>query len=340
MNDKRKRYIFLGILLSLIVIGTFGYAILLKVSLLDGLYMTVITISSVGYKEVAPMSDAAKLFSIFIIFFGVGTLGYALTNLLLLVVEGDVNHFWRKRRMDAIISKMNNHYILCGGGETGEVIANEFKKNKKSFVIIEKDAHRYKHYLSQGFMILLGDATEEAILQKANIQNAKGLIASLPTDVDNVFVVLTARTMNRDLYIISRAIDKHAPDKLKKAGANKTISANEIGGRRMAAVMLRPSVVSFLEVVTSIDDVELDLQEVIIGHHSDMVNKELRELKIPDKFGLVVIATKRAGETKMILNPKSSLRLAEGDLILVLGNKEQVNALRLLANDTGYRALE
>lgn len=340
MKESKKLWIIFVILASLIIIGTLGYSYLLRVSLLDGLYMTVITISSVGYKEVAPMTDQAKIFSIFIIFFGVGTVGYALTNLLLLVVEGDQNSFWRRRKMEGNIAKMKNHYILCGAGETGEVVINEFTKNKTDFVIIEKDPHRYQFYLSQGHKIICGDATEELTLQQANITEAKGLISSLPNDVDNVFVVLTARTMNRDLYIISRAIAKHAPDKLKKAGANKTISANEIGGRRMAAQMLKPSVVSFLEVVTSINDVQLDLQDVVIGAHSEMVGQELRHLRIPDRFGLVVIASKKAGQTNMILNPKSDLLLNAGDIILVLGNNMQVNELRKLANDSGIRELE
>ncbi|MGB5824746.1 MAG: potassium channel protein [Proteocatella sp.] len=340
MNEKKKLNILLIILVSLVIIGTIGYSKLLNVSLLDGLYMTVITISSVGYKEVAPMTDIAKIFSIFIIFFGVGTLGYALTNLLLFIIEGDMNYFWRKRNMETNINKMNNHYILCGAGETGEVVINEFIKNKNDFVIIEKDSNRYQFYLSQGLKIIHGDATEETTLQKANIKCAKGIISTLPTDVDNVFVVLTARTMNRDLYIISQAFDKHAPDKLKRAGANKTISANEIGGRRMAAQMLRPSVVSFLEVVTSINGEQLDLQDVIVGINSEMVGKELRYLKIPDRFGLVVIASKKAGQINMILNPKSNLVLNAGDMILVLGNNQQVNELRKIANDTGKRDLQ
>ncbi|MDH8678103.1 potassium channel protein [Fusibacter bizertensis] len=340
MNEKKKLRIILVILLSLVLIGTLGYSFLLKVSLLDGLYMTIITISSVGYKEVAPMTDSAKIFSIIIIFFGVGTVGYALTNLLLLIVEGDKNYFWRRRKMESNIAKMNNHYILCGAGETGEVIINEFTKNKTDFVIIEKDVHRYKTFLAQGLNIINGDATEEEVLQMANIKQAKGIISSLPTDVDNVFVVLTARTMNRSLYIISRAIDKHAPDKLKRAGANKTISANEIGGRRMAAQMLRPSVVSFLEIVTSIDDVQLDLQDVIIGKNSEIVGQELKQLRIPDRFGLVVIATKKFGQTNMTLNPKSDLILNSGDVMLVLGNNLQVNELRKIAADSGTRDLE
>lgn len=340
MNEKKKLRIILVILLSLVLIGTLGYSFLLKVSLLDGLYMTIITISSVGYKEVAPMTDSAKIFSIIIIFFGVGTVGYALTNLLLLIVEGDKNYFWRRRKMESNIAKMNNHYILCGAGETGEVIINEFTKNKNDFVIIEKDVHRYKTFLAQGLNIINGDATEEEVLQMANIKQAKGIISSLPTDVDNVFVVLTARTMNRSLYIISRAIDKHAPDKLKRAGANKTISANEIGGRRMAAQMLRPSVVSFLEIVTSIDDVQLDLQDVIIGKNSEIVGQELKQLRIPDRFGLVVIATKKFGQTNMTLNPKSDLILNSGDVMLVLGNNSQVNELRKIAADSGTRDLE
>lgn len=241
--------------------------------------------------------------------------------------------------MDSSISKMENHYIICGAGETGEVVINEFIKNKRPFVIIEKDHTRYQFFLSQGLNIILGDATEEATLQKAKISVAKGIVSTLPTDVDNVFVVLTSRTLNRDLYIISRAVDKHAPDKLKRAGANKTISANEIGGRRMAAQMLRPSVVSFLEVVTSIDDEQLDLQDVVIGEHSEMDGKELRDLRIPDRFGLVVIASKKSGQSNMILNPKSDLVLNKGDLILVLGNNHQVNELRKIADDTGIRDL-
>lgn len=156
----------------------------------------------------------------------------------------------------------------------------------------------------------------------------------------NVFVVLTARTLNKDIYIISRAVDKHAPDKLKRAGANRTISTNEIGGRRMAAQMLRPSVVSFLEVVTSIGNEQLDLQDVDVTAQSEMDGKELRDLRIPDRFGLVVIATKKAGQANMTVNPKSDLVLNNGDLILVLGNNQQVGALRKIAGDTGVRELK
>lgn len=240
----------------------------------------------------------------------------------------------RKRKTDCYID------YTCGAGETGEVIINEFIKNKKPFVIVEKDANRYQSYIAQGLKIIQGDATEEATLIKANIENAKGIISTLPTDVDNVFVVLTARTLNKDIYIISRAVDKHAPDKLKRAGANRTISANEIGGRRMAAQMLRPSVVSFLEVVTSIGDEQLDLQDVIVTAHSEMDGKELRDLRIPDRFGLVVIATKKAGQSNMTVNPKSDLVLNHGDLVLVLGNNHQVGALRKIAGDTGVRELK
>jgi voltage-gated potassium channel len=340
IKKHKNLLIVLLILIVLIFTGTIGYSKLLKVSLLDGLYMTIITISSVGYKEVAPMTDLAKIFSIFIIFFGVGTVGYALTNLILVVVEGDLNSFWRIRKMENYIGKMFDHYIVCGAGETGEVIIDEFIKNKTQFVVIEKEQERYENYLQMGINIIHGDATDENVLNKAGILHAKGLISSLSRDVDNVFVVLTARTMNKNLYIISRAIDKHAPDKLKKAGANKTISANEIGGRRMATQMLRPAVVSFLEVITNVGEVELDLQDVIVGKKSIIIDKELKEIRIPDKFGLVVIAVKRKGELNMILNPKSDLIINEGDTMLVLGNDLQVDKLRHLADDSGFRNMQ
>lgn len=340
MFENRNLRTVIYILIGLIVVGSVGYSFLLDVNLLDGLYMTVITISSVGYKEVAPMTDEAKVFSIMLILFGVGTVGYALTNVLLLVVEGDMNYFWRKRRMEKELAKLTGHYILCGAGETGEVVINEFVKNNTPFVVVEKDRDRYLNFLSQGINIVHGDATEEHMLEKINIKGASGLISALPTDIDNVFVVLTARTLNKDLYIIARAVDKHAPDKLKKAGANKTISATQIGGRRMAAQMLRPSVVSFLEVVTSIDDVQLDLQDVVISSNSEMIGKTLRDLRIPDRFGLVVIATKKSGESRMTVNPKSDLVFNEGDLILVLGNDQQVKALKSMAQDPGLREPE
>lgn len=340
MFENRNLRLIMIILIGLLLVGTVGYKILLGVNTLDALYMTVITISSVGYQEVAPMTEPAKLFSIILIFLGVGTLGYALTNLLLLIVEGDMNHFWRKRRMEKEIKTLKDHYILCGAGETGEVVINEFVKNHTDFIVIEKDKERYLNYMSQGVPIIHGDATEEQTLERANIKAAAGLISALPSDVDNVFVVLTARTINKDIYIIARASDKHAPDKLKKAGANKTISATQIGGRRMAAQMLRPSVVSFLEVVTSIDDVQLDLQDVVINQGSEMIGKTLRDLKIPDRFGLVVIAAKKLGASRMSLNPKSDLSLNVGDLILVLGNDAQVKDLKQLAGDSGYREHE
>lgn len=340
MNDNKKIHGIIFFLIALVLIGTFGYAFLLDVSLLDGLYMTIITISSVGYKEVAPMTDIAKVFSIFIILVGVGTIGYTLTNLILLVVEGDMDYFWKKRKMEAKIMNLKDHYILCGAGETGEVVINEFIKNNASFVIVEKELQRFQYFLNKGLNIVHGDATEESTLEKAGIYHAKGLISTLSKDVDNVFVVLTARTLNKHLLIISRAIDKHAPDKLIKAGANRTISANEIGGRRMAAQMMRPSIVSFLEVVTNIDDDELDLQDVIIGKHSEMVGLTLRDLKIPDRFGLVVIANRKVGQRKMELNPKSDLRLNPGDTLIVLGSNQQVNEMRQFANDDGRRDIE
>lgn len=336
MQNKNFKIIYI-MLISIILLGTFGYSNLLNVSILDGLYMTVITISSVGYKEVAEMTDAAKLFSIVIIFLGVGTLGYALTNIALVIVEGNINHFWRKRRMEAEISKISNHIVICGAGETGEVVINELKKSKTNFVVIEKNEERYKYYLDKDVLIINGDATEEEVLERANIKEAAGLISILSTDVDNVFVVLTSRTLNRELYIISRSIDKHSPDKLKKAGANKTISANEIGGRRMAAQILSPSVVSFLEVVTSFEDIELDLQDVVIEESSEMIGKTLKELKIPDLFGLVVIAVKKLEGNGITVNPKSDLKFNKGDIIFVLGNNEQANQLRDMANDYGKR---
>ncbi|MCY6959380.1 potassium channel family protein [Clostridium brassicae] len=337
MKERRNIVIIFGALITLIIIGTIGYSHLLKVNFIDALYMTVITISTVGYTEVGKMTPEAKLFSIGVIFSGLGVAGYVFTSTVSLFLENDFKEAWRRRKMENRISQLTEHYILCGGGETGQSVIKQFKKSNVSFVVIEKNEERVHELLEEGILTIHGDATNEDILEKSRIKYAKGFISSLSSDADNVFTVLTARQMNKNLYIISRAIEKNSHEKLKKAGANNTVSPNEIGGSRMAALMIRPSIISFLEIITRAGDVILDLEDVVICKNSDVIGKSLKESKINERTGLIILAIKRSGSENIIFNPSADEILNIDDVIMVLGMESQVKELRKIACDSGVR---
>ncbi len=337
LKEDRKVFLVITLLIGVIILGTIGYMFLLRVSLIDALYMTVITISTVGYTEVGEMTPMAQLFSIIIIFLGLGTVGYGVTSAFGIFFEGSFREKWRKNKMKNRIDELKDHYILCGAGETGQSVIQYFLKSKVPFVVIEEREDRFEELEKRGIPAIQGDATQEDILRQAHIEQAKGFISSLPDDASNVFTVLTARQMNEKLYIVSRAIEGSTREKLKKAGANNTISPNEIGGTRMAAVMLRPTVISFLDIITRAGDVILDLEDVVIGKNSELAEKNLKEAKIPERTGLVVLAMRKKGQKNLLLNPSFEQKLEIGDAMVVLGKEEQVNYLRKLADDCGER---
>ena len=339
MESNRKFNFVVTILIALILTGTIGYKFLLNVSIVDALYMTVITISTVGYSEVATMDAKAKLFTIFIILFSLGTVGYLFTSIVSSFLEGDLRDAWRRRRMESQITKLKDHYIICGAGETAQNAIKQFKRSNVPFIVIDYDEEKINELIADKIFAIHGDPTEEDILDKARIRYAKGLISSLPKDAENVYTVLTAREMNNNLYIVSRAINKNAAERLKKAGANNTISPNEIGGSRMASLMLRPTVIAFLDIITHAGDLILDLEDVVICENSNIMNKSLREVKIPEKTGLIVLAIKKDYSKKLLFNPSSDEILKTGDTMVVLGTEDQVIQLRKIANDVGERQL-
>lgn len=338
---KNKKIITIAVLLvTLVLTSTIGYKILLDLSLVDALYMTVITISTVGYGEVALMDTEAKLFSIIIIFISLGTVGYLFTSIVSSFLEGDLRDAWRRRKMEANIESLKNHYIICGAGETGSNAIKQFKKTSVPFIVIDTNEEKTKQLIEEGIYAIHGDGTQEEVLERARIQYAKGLISAFGKDSENVYTVLTAREMNEDLYIVSRAIDTGSDDKLKRAGANNTISPNEIGGSRMASLMLRPTVISFLDIITHAGEVVLDLEDVVIHKGSDLADKSLKEARIPQKTGLIVLAIKKSGSEKLTFNPSSDVNLGIGDAMVVLGQEDNVKTLRKMAMDVSDRHLK
>lgn len=327
-SGTQKLYKVIKALAGILVVGTLGYIVLEGFPLIDALYMTIITISTVGFSEVAALSPAGKVFTMLIILAGLSTVAYALTNVAAFLLEGEFSDILRRRSMDNKIAVLNNHYILCGAGQTGASVIERFQRHDVPFVVIEDNLQKAEDLMMQGVLVVHGDATHEETLQKACISLSKGLITCLSSDASNVFTVLTARGMNPGLYIVSRAIEKKSHEKLRRAGADNTISPNEIGGARMASLLLRPAVVSFLDIITRAGEVVFDLEEVPIHKGSQILGKSLREARIPERVGLMVLAIKKRGEEKLRINPGAEEILEEGDKIIVMGKGDQIDNLR------------
>lgn len=333
MEERKKlKYIFL-IFATLLIIGIIGYMILLKVNFVDALYMTVITISTVGFGEVAAMDSQAEIFSVILIFLGVGIVGYAFTTLVVFFVEGKMTELWKGRKMDKKIAALHDHYIICGSGEIAEVIIEKFIDDKLDFVVITSNYEDLDHYSHENILVIEGCSTEEKILERAGIATAKGLVATMDSEVDNIVTVLTARNLNDKIYIIANSTSKSGSEKLLKVGANKTLSATEISGKRMAALLVKPNIISFLDVFTRVGDIELDLEEVTVFKDSYLENKNLIEAEIPKKTGLIVLAIKKYEDQKLLFNPPVNYTFKIGDVLIVLGREDQIDKLRHLGDE-------
>lgn len=333
MEEKRKLKFILLAFTLLLIIGVVGYMALLKVGFVDALYMTVITISTVGFGEVGTTSSQSEIFSVFMIFLGVGIVGYTFTTVVAMFVEGKVRDLWKGSKMDRKISALKDHYIICGSGELAEVIINKFIHEKLDFVVITDNHEDLEDFSHHDILVVEGQSTEESVLEHAGIEKAKGLVTTLDEEVDNIVTVLTARNLNKDIYIIANSITKSGREKLLKVGANKTLSVNEISGKRMASLMIKPNIISFLDVVTRIGDIELDLEEVIVKKGSYLEDKNLLEAQIPNKTGLTVLAIKKIEDGNFLFNPPVNYTFKIGDVLIVLGKEEQVDKLRNLGDE-------
>ncbi len=316
-------------LLVLIAIGILGFHLIEGWNWFDALYMTIISFSTVGFHEVGPLSHTGRVFTIFIIFSGLVILALLSASVTTWFVSSQIFTKRKILKMKKQIANLKDHVIICGGGETAKSVIREFRRSDKPFVVIEHKPEIVQELneLFPGIFVIEGDATKDEILEDANIKNAHGLITTMPVDADNLFVVVSARDLNPNLVIISRAVDPHTENKLYKAGANYVIVPNVLEGMRMAAVILRPTLVSFLEIMMSNTDISLRLEEINIPPNSNLVNKTLREAQIPQRTGLIVIALKRAKDSKWFFNPVSSTVLNKNDKLIVLGETERIEKL-------------
>lgn len=331
-NFYRKRVLTaISLVVGIIIVGISGYHFIEGWGFLDSIYMTVITITTIGYGETHPLTTKGRIFTIFLILGGISIIGYGFSVIASFIIEGELAGLIGRRRMHKALEKLSNHYILCGLGETGRIIAQEFIQTKTPFVVIEFNTAKVELAKELGVPFIVGDATKDSNLLAAGIKRAHGLISSLHSDKDNVFVVLTARALNKDLRIVSRAVEQESEHKLKIAGADNIVSPNYIGGLRMASVMIRPTVVGFLDVMMR-DPATIRIEGIAISKHSSIVGKTLQQSNISHKTGLIVIAIKRVNNENYLYNPRLDTIIEAEDSLVVMGDINQVESLRNLVS--------
>lgn len=329
MIFRRLVIVFLLIVLVLTA-GVIGYMTLEDLNFLDALYMSVITISTVGYKEVKELSTSGRWFTIAMIMGGISVITIAFAMFSTLVLKGEVGYYLRRRQMEKKIKSLKSHIIICGLGEIGEEVVRNLKNSNKKFVVIENsqdEIDRVQITVGEYFCVT-GDATELNILENANIKQAHTLITCVGSDSQNLFVVITAREANPGLRIVTEAIDRHVKEKLRRAGADYIISPSQIGGTRMASVATMPNVVSFLDIITSGGEKDLHLESVSISEKSAVATMTLAQAQIPQRTGLIVISVKKEETGQFIYNPSSKTRLDPGDEIIVMGEPESITKLK------------
>jgi len=326
MNPLRRLIVPGILLLTIITVGLVGYILIEGWSLLDALYMLVITLSTVGFKESHELSDAGRVLTMLLIISGVGTAVYAVGAFGEIIVEGQLIGYRRRRRMQKKIRDMKDHYIICGFGRVGHQVAAELKAENIPYLIIDPKEETAIELEPQGVPYLVGNASANGMLQKAGAEKARGLIACADSDEENVFVTLSARALNKDLYIVARASGRDTEEKLKIAGANRTISPYFISGRRMAALATRPVASDFLDMVMHGEHLEFNLREFPVKEKSHLIGKSLEDAQIRQKSGATVLAIRKADEA-FNLQPIAVSKVEKGDILIVIGTQEQLELL-------------
>ncbi len=331
---QKRIAIIIAAIIAVFLIGTAGYMMIEGWSTSEALYMTIITISTVGFQEVKPLSDAGRLFTVVLIISGILLIATGANFVFSSIMEGTFRDIFRRQGMQQKIAKIKDHFIICGLGAVGEDIMQEFINANKPFVLIEKEQEVLDRLAKEHPKIryVAGDTTHDEVLEDAGIEKASGIIAALGNDADNLYICLTARSLNPKLRIISRAVDATSIDKLKKAGADYVFSPEKIGGIHLASAALRPTVISFLDMIMSGQHLNLLLDEVTVKANSAVAGKSLKEAEISKKIGIVIPALKSAESNKLSFNPSSNSTLRPGDTLIVFGTYEQIVELRRMCS--------
>ncbi len=326
MNPVRQFKIAIAALVLLIALGTGGYMAIEGWRFLDAFYMTITTIATVGFREVYPLSDRGMVFTLLLIIFGVSVLWYTLGKFAQIMFEGQFQRFLGRMKVEKRIESLKDHYIVCGFGRIGSLICREFTARPVPFVIVENNPAVIEKLEDEHYPYIRGNATEDETLLRAGIKRAKGLVSVVTSDTENVYITLTARGLNPDIFILARAGEEGSDIKLKRAGASKVISPYHIGGSRMAQAILRPNVVDFIEIATGRDHLDLQMEEICIPEISYCVGENLATSGFRRETGVIIVGIKKASG-RMVFNPASHTRIEGLDTLIVLGEAAAIQKL-------------
>ena len=329
----RTTYLVIGIILFVLMIigGTIGFMVTEGWQLTDALYMTVITLSTVGYGEVKELSFTGRIFTMALIILGVGFVFYLAGSIVQFMVEGRIMKILGRRKLEKKIRAQKNHYIVCGYGRVGSSIYDALRSKPLDIVVIERDPDRASKLNERNILHVAGDATDEENLTAAGVQRARGLIAALKTDSDNVYVTLSARQLNPELFIMARAGEEQSGRKLLAAGANNVVCPYRMGAHRMAQTILRPTVTDFLELTLMDTGRDIQMEEMPVHPASKLINVALQDSGIRQELNLIIVAVKKA-PGDMLFNPSSQTRLEAGDTVVAIGEKQNLEGLEKLLN--------
>ena len=322
------------LLAAVICLGTTGYVVIEGWDVFDAFYMTITTVTTVGYGEIHPLSRAGRVFNSAVVVLGAATVLYSFSFLMARVVEGDLQARWARRRRERMLDDLDHHFIICGFGRIGEIVAREFSRQSVPLVIIERDPERMHAAIDAGYLAVEADASSEDVLRRVGIGRARGFIAAVSTDADNVFAILTARLLRPDLFIIARAETPDTKAKLVRAGADRVLSPYQIGGLQLAQTALRPAVVDFVQLATSSDNLDLNMEQVQIAAGAPLAGRSIVDASLRQRFGVVVVGIQRASGA-MEFNPPPEAVMSVGDYLVVLGQAKNLRELEAAAGQVG-----
>lgn len=328
--EPRKLLLLIAVPIGLVALGALGYIFIEGWPVFDALYMSVITLTTVGYLEVHPLSPAGRLFTMLFLLGGVFTLFFTASEAVRAVVSGEVRTILGRQRMQKSLQELKGHFVVCGYGRMGQFVCQEFSDLGLPFVVVERNGALLRDFSRPHGIPLDGDATQDGVLRQAGVERARGLVTAAASDADNVYITMSARFLNDKLFIVARAEEEGAEQKLLRAGANKVVSPYAIGGQRVAQAVLRPNVMDFLELATRSQHLELQIEETAVAAKSPLAGKSLDESRIRRDLGIIVVAIKKPDGT-MTFNPEGTAVLDAGDLLITLGGRQQLDRLERIA---------
>lgn len=333
MEHIRKRLAFIAAAIAVtLLVGTVGFVAIEHYSPFDAFYMTLYTISTVGYAELHPLSFAGRVFNSFLIFFGVATMFFAIGAVTQTAIELELNQFFGKRRTKNMIDKLRDHFIVCGFGRVGRGAAEELLRAEVPFVIVDSTEERVTRALRRGMLAVLADATRDETLREVGITRAKGLIATLASDADNLFVILSAKSLNAELQLSARVAEEETEQKMRRAGADFVFAPYNITGHRMAQAMLRPHVAQFLDFATKDAGLNVVIEQVRVADTSEFSGRSLAQLQLRRELGVIVLAIRREDGT-MNFNPPADALIRCGDHLIAMGEQESLRRLERLLTE-------